>query len=301
MRILTTLFTTAVAAFAGLSSSVAPAVGAGGSTSCTPHGTVWIWPLDGENTQAAGRTADHPPPAPPIPAPRRFQPPTPPVTPRRFQPPRLPTPPITPRRFQPPRNSTPPITPRPWFQPAADPQPFSPRPFDPPLHPTPPTPPTPPTILRPFAPPQHRWDAGHRGVDLAGYGREPVLAANAGTVLYAGFLVDRPVVVVGHGELRTTYEPVLADPSIRVGVQVKRGQLLGILLPGHCAGVPCLHWGLVSGHGHGAVYYDPLLLLGCGAVRLEPDDTSTTKSTTNPAAPAIRSGAPREPARMVRQ
>jgi murein DD-endopeptidase MepM/ murein hydrolase activator NlpD len=131
--------------------------------------------------------------------------------------------------------------------------------------------PTAPTILRPFEPPHHRWDAGHRGVDLAGYFGEPVLAANSGTVLYAGFLVDRPVVVVGHGLLRTTYEPVVADPSIRVGLQVVRGERIGTLVSGHCAGVTCLHWGLVSGRGHAAVYYDPLLLLGCGAVRLEPE------------------------------
>lgn len=168
-----------------------------------------------------------------------------------------------------------------------------PAPTPPPTLPTPP----PPTVLRPFEPPRHRWDAGHRGVDLAGYGREPVLAANSGTVLYAGFLVDRPLVVVGHGQLRTTYEPVLPDPSIRVGVQVGRGQRLGILLAGHCASVACLHWGLVSGRGHAAVYYDPLLVLGCGAVRLEPEDRSGGPG--NPT--AIRSGPPREPARMVRQ
>nr|WP_084317131.1 M23 family metallopeptidase [Actinospica robiniae] len=167
--------------------------------------------------------------------------------------------------------TTPPLTTVPTPTPPSPP----PRPLPPaPLPPTPPTTPPPPTILRPFAPPRHRWNSGHRGIDLAGYPGEPVLAANVGTVLYAGFLVDRPVVVVGHGELRTTYEPVLADPSLRVGAQVSRGERLGILLAGHCAGVACLHWGLVSGRGHGDVYYDPLLLLGCGTVRLEPDDPS---------------------------
>ena len=115
-----------------------------------------------------------------------------------------------------------------------------------------------------------------------------MLAANSGTVLYAGFLVDRPVVVVGHGSLRTTYEPVLPDPSLRVGAQVRRGGRLGTLLAGHCVGVACLHWGLVSGRGHGAVYYDPLLLLGCGAVRLEPDDQSG--SAGNPVRAALRTG-----------
>ena len=49
-----------------------------------------------------------------------------------------------------------------------------------------------------------------------------------------------------------------------------KGQTLGTLDSGHCAQAACLHWGLLTGHDHATVYYDPLLLLGCGAVRLEP-------------------------------
>ena len=125
-----------------------------------------------------------------------------------------------------------------------------------------------PVIRRPFEPPVHRWDPGHRGVDLGGEAGAPVLAAGPGTVLYDGRLVDRGVVVIGHGLLRTTYEPV--DGSVPVGARVARGQPIGVLDPGHCAPGACLHWGLLSGHGHSTVYYDPLLLLGCGHVRLEP-------------------------------
>ena len=125
-----------------------------------------------------------------------------------------------------------------------------------------------PVIRRPFEPPAHRWDPGHRGVDLGGDAGEPVLAAGPGTVLYDGRLVDRGVVVIGHGPLRTTYEPV--DGSVAVGARVVRGQAIGVLDPGHCSPGACLHWGLLSGHGHSTVYYDPLLLLGCGHVRLEP-------------------------------
>lgn len=125
-----------------------------------------------------------------------------------------------------------------------------------------------PTILRPFEPPPHRWDAGHRGVDLAGYVGDPVRAAGPGVVLYAGRLVDRGVVVIGHGVLRTSYEPV--EATLPVGASVMRGEQVGTLDAGHCAAGPCLHWGLLMGHGHGITYYDPLLLLGCGEVRLEP-------------------------------
>lgn len=125
-----------------------------------------------------------------------------------------------------------------------------------------------PVILRPFEPPVHRWDAGHRGVDLAGAVGEPVLAAGAGVVLFAGRVVDQGVVVVGHGAMRTSYQPVSA--LVSVGERVEAGQTLGTLDSGHCAQAACLHWGLLTGHDHATVYYDPLLLLGCGAVRLEP-------------------------------
>ena len=125
-----------------------------------------------------------------------------------------------------------------------------------------------PAILRPFQPPRHRWDAGHRGIDLAGYARAPVLAAGAGIVLYAGRLIDRGVVVIGHGVIRTSYEPV--EARLSVGTAVSAGEQIGTLDPGHCASSPCLHWGLLAGHGHRTAYFDPLLVLGCGQVRLEP-------------------------------
>jgi murein DD-endopeptidase MepM/ murein hydrolase activator NlpD len=87
-------------------------------------------------------------------------------------------------------------------------------------------------------------------------------------VLYAGRLVDRGVVVIGHGLLRTSYEPV--EATLAVGANVALGEQIGTLGAGHCASGPCLHWGLLGGHGHATVYYDPLLLLGCGRLRLEP-------------------------------
>ena len=97
---------------------------------------------------------------------------------------------------------------------------------------------------------------------------EPVLAAGAGVVLFAGRVVDQGVVVVGHGAVRTSYEPVSA--LVTVGERLGAGQPLGTLDLGHCAQAACLHWGLLTGHDHATVYFDPLLLLGCGTVRLEP-------------------------------
>ena len=41
-------------------------------------------------------------------------------------------------------------------------------------------------VERPFAPPAHRYGAGHRGVDLAAPPGTPVRAAGAGRISYAG-------------------------------------------------------------------------------------------------------------------
>jgi Peptidase family M23 len=164
----------------------------------------------------------------------------------------------------------------------------------------------PPTVVRGFQPPLRRWDPGHRGLDLidmrsgtktdidTGYSTsadtnlradsipnpdpstspdpitapEMVHAAGAGTVIFAGTLFGQEVVSISHGALRTSYEPVA--PLVHVGEQVLRGEAIGELEPGHCVDRPCLHWGLLTGHGRWIRYYDPSILLGPGRVRLEP-------------------------------
>jgi biotin carboxyl carrier protein len=97
---------------------------------------------------------------------------------------------------------------------------------------------------------------------------DPVHAAGAGTVVFAGTLFGRGVVSISHGALRTSYSPV--SPLVHTGDQVTPGQVIGLLEPGHCPGRPCLHWGLLTGHGRRIRYYDPSILLGPGRVRLEP-------------------------------
>jgi murein DD-endopeptidase MepM/ murein hydrolase activator NlpD len=123
-----------------------------------------------------------------------------------------------------------------------------------------------PTLVRGFDPPETRWGAGHRGVDLAGRAEQQVLAALAGTVTFAGPLAGRGVVVVDHGGTRTTYEPVQA--SVTPGDAVDAGDPIGRLeaFGSHCAPAVCLHWGLLDG----AHYLDPLTLVGRGPVRLLP-------------------------------
>ncbi|MDL4818855.1 murein hydrolase activator EnvC family protein [Actinomadura opuntiae] len=113
-----------------------------------------------------------------------------------------------------------------------------------------------PQVLRAFSPPAVPWGPGHRGVDLAARPGEPVYAAGAGRVSYAGRLAGRGVVAVDHGPLRTTYLPV--RPSVHAGRRVAVGARIGVLEDGrsHCP-TSCLHWGLRKGR----VYLDPLSLV----------------------------------------
>jgi murein DD-endopeptidase MepM/ murein hydrolase activator NlpD len=124
----------------------------------------------------------------------------------------------------------------------------------------------PPTVVRRFDPPDSPWGAGHRGVDLLGRPGQEVHAALGGTVTFAGSLAGRGVVVVSHGAVRTTYEPV--TPEVHVGDVLPTGGVLGVLETGlsHCYPQTCLHWGLLEGER----YLDPLSLLGYAPVRLLP-------------------------------
>jgi hypothetical protein len=128
----------------------------------------------------------------------------------------------------------------------------------------------PPEVGRRFDPPAHRYGSGHRGVDLVAEPASPVVSAGAGRISYAGFIAGRGVVVVVHGALRTTYEPV--TPAVGVGDDVAAGEVIGTLDARHagCRAAACLHWGLRRGD----TYLDPLSLVGAGPVRLLPLDGS---------------------------
>lgn len=133
-----------------------------------------------------------------------------------------------------------------------------------------------PTVTRTFDAPAPDWQRGHRGVDLTGTPGQPVYAAGAGTVVYAGMLAGRPVISVEHeGGLRTSYEPV--EPDVRAGQRVAAGTGIGRLVAGHpgCPAAACLHWGAQwgssrSGPAQRAQYVDPLGLLAATPVRLKP-------------------------------
>lgn len=123
-----------------------------------------------------------------------------------------------------------------------------------------------PEVVATFDPPAAPYAAGHRGVDLLGHPGQPVRAALAGVVSFAGSIAGRGVVVVAHGATRTTYEPVSA--AVGVGSTVGAGQQIGTLQAArsHCAPRTCLHWGWIAGE----TYLDPLRLVGARPVRLLP-------------------------------
>lgn len=125
-----------------------------------------------------------------------------------------------------------------------------------------------PTVVRVFEPPLGPYGPGHRGADLAGRVGQAVLAVDDGRVSFAGKVAGRGVVVVDHGRLRSTYEPVLV--AVGRGDRVDAGQLVGTLTlaGGHCLPSACLHLGARTGD----VYVDPLRYLSVGPVRLLPLD-----------------------------
>lgn len=112
-----------------------------------------------------------------------------------------------------------------------------------------------PTVEHGFDPPDQPWLPGHRGVDLEARPGQRVLAPADGRVVFVGRVGGKPVVVVDHGGVRSTFEPV--EATVRVGQRVRQGQAIGrVGREAHCHD-RCLHWGLKRGKA----YLDPLVLL----------------------------------------
>ncbi len=142
-------------------------------------------------------------------------------------------------------------------------------------------------VSRPFAPPAFRYGVGHRGADLPAPPGSVVRAAGSGRVSYAGLLAGRGVVVVVHGDLRTTYEPV--EATVSLGQRVDAGTPLGRLAPGHggCPVAACLHWGLRRGDD----YLDPVPLVERPPLRLLPVGPPLAAGSSRRSASVTREGA----------
>ena len=145
----------------------------------------------------------------------------------------------------------------------------------------------PPLVTRQFIPPPTPYAAGHRGIDLAAVTGQPVAAAGAGVVSFAGYVAGTGVVVVRHGQLRTTYEPVA--PGVIAGQRVEAGEVVGRISGGHGGCTVCLHFGLRLGE----TYLDPMQLFARGPVRLLPVDGPL------PAPPAAVAASNRLTPRMI--
>ena len=111
-------------------------------------------------------------------------------------------------------------------------------------------------LARPYLAPPTPYAAGHRGIDIRVAAGSEVVAPDDGVVHFVGVVVDRPVLSIAHGgAVLSSFEPV--SSTLAAGQLVTRGEVIGTVLPGHCA-TPCLHLGArVDGE-----YVNPLLFLG---------------------------------------
>ena len=125
-----------------------------------------------------------------------------------------------------------------------------------------------PIIAEPFDAPSQPWLPGHRGVDLAARGGEPLLAPADGLVSFAGEVGGKDVVSVSHGTLVSTFEPARTD--LAVGAAVERGRPFAQVggRSDHCDG-RCLHWGVRAA---GRDYRDPAKLASNHRIVLKPTD-----------------------------
>jgi murein DD-endopeptidase MepM/ murein hydrolase activator NlpD len=110
-----------------------------------------------------------------------------------------------------------------------------------------------PAVLRSFDPPPEPWSSGHRGVDLAVPAGTTVLSPTDGRISFSGWVVDRRVITVDHGDgLRSSLLAV--ESELQAGDAVSAGERVGkVAESGHCPSA-CLHWGVRRGE----TYINPL-------------------------------------------
>lgn len=118
-------------------------------------------------------------------------------------------------------------------------------------------------VIRGFEPPPDPYGPGHRGIDIAVPFGTTIVAAQDGTVAFAGWVGGSQFISIDHRDgVRTTYSWISAV-SVRKGEVVSRGQPIGLSGQGDPGSItPHLHFGARIG----STYIDPMLLLEPGLV-----------------------------------
>ena len=128
-------------------------------------------------------------------------------------------------------------------------------------------------VLRGFEPPPDPFGAGHRGIDIGAPFGSDIVAAQDGTVAFAGWVGGSLFISIDHPDgVRTTYSWISAT-DVAKGDQVTRGEMIGQTGQGHPGSItPHLHFGARVG----TTYLDPILLLEpanvAGLIHLAPLD-----------------------------
>ncbi len=111
-------------------------------------------------------------------------------------------------------------------------------------------------IVREFSIGKHRWDRGHRGIDIASYEGAQIVSPASGTIRWVGVINSIPMMSMVHDDgIITTYQPVKA--LVSTGDRVERGQIIATLISGHCDQGACLHFGVKENDR----YIDPQMWL----------------------------------------
>jgi murein DD-endopeptidase MepM/ murein hydrolase activator NlpD len=118
-------------------------------------------------------------------------------------------------------------------------------------------------VIRGFDPPDTPYGSGHRGIDIAAPIGTPVLAAEAGTVTFAGQVGGHLFVTIDHGGgLESTYS-WLSERLVSKNDVVAQGEVIALSGQGHTGVLPPhLHFGVKLND----VYVDPLEYLAPGSV-----------------------------------
>jgi murein DD-endopeptidase MepM/ murein hydrolase activator NlpD len=110
-------------------------------------------------------------------------------------------------------------------------------------------------VSRTYLQPADAYASGHRGIDIL-VEEATVRAPDAGTVIFAGTVVDRPLLTIDHGGgLVSTLEPVRT--SLTPGAAVEQDEPIGELATGGHARAGELHLGA----RRDGEYVNPLSLL----------------------------------------